>query len=452
MLSMRFIALALVVSAFFAAGAPFGAPSASAASIYDDVITVGGDFTVSNTFTGSGGACGASAPNEQDLYSSWASLITDPTAYAPGQNTGLITDAITAYNDALTAGTGWGVLQYTNTNNGSSVGGADMAVGDQALFVVWNAVDNQLTFGDYASNPALLSGTDTYNARIVWYNNGGNCELKVASLYKGAGPLQPTSITGTAVTFLNFDIIYPAGYEGEIAPDSPPVPPVIAEITPDISIQSILNWHVTAHDLNFNTFDKVPFTCTDDGNNVVTDESGLTPVMSIEIYNSSNVLIDSGTISPTVPFEFDVPKLESDNDYTIITKYDCGGTVEFPNSDELLFTVNQFGSELVDVTPCFNPADITDFDINECLQAFYNILDNLMFNTVKVGGADISDKKSGCYTLGTLGDWLNVPTSSRTICPQFPDTIRNIVTPFVTFLLGLIVMRSIINKSSRSDL
>lgn len=425
MRSVRFAALALIIGAFLAAGAPLGAPSASAASIYDDAYQTTNTAIVSQP-------SGVSCTEDLNVTNSWGLVIQNSTRF----NGNAWTSLSTAFNSG-----DWVVTQ-SNAN------------GAKTVLVYWTE-DHTLGLNWHDDYIDLTTSSSFHAAEIGnQYNVGGNCEnaeLLNYTVYSGApgGSWVSYPAGGYYNLFAHVtNVNTPVDYEG-----SPVVttPAVVAEITPDIAIQSILNWHITAHDLNFNTFDKVPFTCTEDGDNVATDESGLTPVMDIEIYNSTNVLIDSGTISPTVPFEFDVPKLESSNDYTIITKYDCGGTVVFPNSDELLFSVNEFGSELVDVTPCFNPADITEFDINDCLQSFYDILDNLMFNTVKVGGPDVSSLPAGCHTLGTLGDWLNVPASSRTICPQFSETVRNIVTPFITFLLGLIVMRSIVNKSSRSD-
>lgn len=238
-----------------------------------------------------------------------------------------------------------------------------------------------------------------------------------------------------------FSIDYPVDYEGEIIPDTynPPAPPL--DWSPDVNMVNVVDWKITLQDKNFNTFDPVPFTCN----------QGLTPVIQYDLYNNDTdpiTKLATGVFSPTVPFEFQSEKYDIETEYKFIGNYYCGDDITtFSKQTTYYFTVNAAGSYIPPTDSCY--ADTFPFiDLNGCTGVLENFLNNLSFGAISF--PDWSINNDSCHTLGIIGDWINVPASSRTICPQFPAEIRNIVTPFLTFILGLTILGVIVTKS-RSD-
>lgn len=80
----------------------------------------------------------------------------------------------------------------------------------------------------------------------------------------------------------------------------------------------------------------------------------------------------------------------------------------------------------------------------DCRDQFIKIGNILTFNSISF----ISIEASGCRTLGTIGDWL--PLENKTVCPQVPSEIRQVVTPFITFGTMLLLVYGVI-KIARSN-
>lgn len=113
------------------------------------------------------------------------------------------------------------------------------------------------------------------------------------------------------------------------------------------------------------------------------------------------------------------------------TNGDCETT---PISNDAIDT-NQQVCNFTDQFPYIN------FD--SCTQSFKNILNKLSFGKIDLRG-NIPKTTTECHALNTFDDWLNLP-SGYVVCPQFSTEIRDIVTPFVTFLLGIITFTFLLN-------
>jgi hypothetical protein len=74
------------------------------------------------------------------------------------------------------------------------------------------------------------------------------------------------------------------------------------------------------------------------------------------------------------------------------------------------------------------------------------VTDALTFGTVKLGND--YNFNNQCRTLGTIGDWMNL--DNKTVCPVMPESVRNIITPFITFALGLMTIKFIASKTGSS--
>jgi len=100
---------------------------------------------------------------------------------------------------------------------------------------------------------------------------------------------------------------------------------------------------------------------------------------------------------------------------------------------------------------CFAPLSFTDcmspsfpfFDINKCYDNMTIITSMLTFNYAGFGNGWTASNQ--CYTLTTFNEWLHL--SNPVVCPEMPATVRDIVTPFVTFFLGLITITFIAKRT-----
>jgi len=87
---------------------------------------------------------------------------------------------------------------------------------------------------------------------------------------------------------------------------------------------------------------------------------------------------------------------------------------------------------IADLTNCFDE-NFPYVDLVDCVDNMKNVITLLSFNTLKFGNS--WQTPDGCHTLTVIGDWLNL--TNRTICPQIPQAMRDIITPFITLGLGL---------------
>lgn len=204
------------------------------------------------------------------------------------------------------------------------------------------------------------------------------------------------------------------------------------DFTPRLNVLTGVDNKVTIQDMNFNTFDEVPFTCNE----------GLAPVIQYELKDESLAVIDSGTMSPTTQYVYQHTRELAERTFTFTANYYCGDTSEdplFPSSSTVEYTLTQGGTLKNDIfASCMN-SEFPYLHFDACTENIETALNMLSFGSVKLGNEWTSN--DGCTELNVLGDWLNVP--DNTVCPFFSSTIRNVVTPFVTLLLGLVTLNFI---------
>lgn len=235
-----------------------------------------------------------------------------------------------------------------------------------------------------------------------------------------------------------YPITYPDAYEGEIIPETQN-PVIPSNETPNWYTSDAVDYLVNIHDTNFNTFDGNPFLCQPDD---------LAPVLYWTIYNNTtNVQMATGVQSATSQINFQASKNNTLTEYRIEGYYDCGGDPIFTELGIKIFSINQYGmldNKILD--DCLIP-DFPFIDMNGCLNNVYAMIGLLSFNSVKFG--NVWQTSDSCYNLVILDDWINL--SNPTICPQFPSSVRNIITPFVTFILGIITIGFIVKRKDRND-
>lgn len=126
--------------------------------------------------------------------------------------------------------------------------------------------------------------------------------------------------------------------------------------------------------------------------------------------------------------------------------------------------VGQFVSGSTDISDCNDDGLCSAppiYDLSSCFQdtfPFINISDCtadikglfylMSFKTFTFGDNNIKGSATGCKTLDTFDNWLNLP-NGYIVCPQIPQQVRSVVTPFITFILGLIIMKFVLNRQGR---
>lgn len=231
-----------------------------------------------------------------------------------------------------------------------------------------------------------------------------------------------------------FPIIYPDGYSGELIPDSYD-PPSINDSTPDFFVVSSVNGLVTIRDRRFNTFDNVPFMC----------EDGLTPYIRYSLNDLDHYLIfDTGGFSPTVDYQFQLPVKNQIINYEFSGRYDCGDNTEpsFPNSSSVQFQLDPLGGLKTDLFEECISQEFPFIHYEGCYENVMRMLNMLSFSSLKINGWTYNAQ---CRQLTVLGGWLGTQPG-QVICPNFSPQVRNTVTPFIAFFLGLTMFGFLLHR------
>lgn len=238
----------------------------------------------------------------------------------------------------------------------------------------------------------------------------------------------------------NMVITYPPGYDGNVIQPVVPIP-LYNNWVPNFVVYDKFDtskpFRVEISDSNFFTFDKQAFLCSD----------SLIPALHYEIWDRHNKslegdeeLLYSGVLSASAPIIHDLPVSSNIKNYRVIGWYECSSGV-FPESNFRDFSLNSQGTlnNVSDFDLCMKP-EFPFMDINACISNFETIVNMLAFGQLELGNVWIFETGQ-CRNLTSIGPWLGL--SNTYVCPQFPEYIRNVVTPFVTFLLGLLSVQFI---------
>lgn len=235
-----------------------------------------------------------------------------------------------------------------------------------------------------------------------------------------------------------FDFNYPAGYEGEPILTEFEPPKEQLSFTPDFIRASATDWKVEIYDRNWFTFDDVrPFYC----------EGGLSPVIEYEIHNDdTEELITSGVYSPTVQLFYQHERIETDTEYRITGKYDCGAesNFEFTDTSSITYVIQSTGQlEYNVMQDCFID-EFPWFDYGGCVSNLQNYINLISFGSFKYDPYEVNnfDVPQGCHVISSIAPWLGLPANYQ-VCPAFSENVRNVVTPFVTFAISLTALYGI---------
>lgn len=209
-----------------------------ATSGYDNVIKTGGTAKVTIDYTAGGGGCSLISPISTDITTSWASIVKDSSRYYNGTSSQAST-VISAFNNALNSGVGWGLVQSFAWQDGNAApnSNAYLKATDSWVTLYFSDSPNatfNTVFANPLYNPQLNMQGSWYSVTIAYTNNVvGQCNLGVTNIYHGTNNPSSVAIQDAAagsdfekVIFLNFNIAYPEypqTYEGEFPPiEMPP--------------------------------------------------------------------------------------------------------------------------------------------------------------------------------------------------------------------------------------
>lgn len=436
----------LIFSALFMSlgmvGALASAQPAHAASSYDSVIT-----SVDNLNINCYSYVDSSFVGTQDLSYNWSNALNPSMSTMSGSGEPInrvnssggtyVTNVWDTLQDRLNDGQGWTVL---NQSDGSSY--------DRIYFYVQTTIASPTFPGsDYIrySNSYLVQISCRQDGILVDY---GSADTTRNNYIMGA--------RGTPYEkfyFMSNTITYPSGYEGELIAEAAPTPGVSSDYVPDWYASEAVNWVVSLHDQNFNTFDGIEWTCSEDGNSIIEGGDGLAPVLYWQVWRDDfptegeNLLIDDGYQSATAPVMVELPiNRDEAREYRVAGWYECGGDVDFTDASNFTFIVNKGG--VLDESSALSDCISEEFPFIHLDDCISNLA---IFGKIALfGGATFNNNwtaSTDCTTLNTMDDWLHL--ENPTVCPMMPSYVRNIVTPFITFILGLITMRFLATRTGK---
>lgn len=386
-------------------------PSASAASAYDD------NYVTTDSVTAKNPVCA----NGIDVTNNWATIIQN--SEHPSAN-----DAWTALSNAFDNGR-WGVSEWYSPGAGYQ-GPIIFFTEDDSLYLDWTSIQ----YGVYAFGN---------NIKVITLEQKNDCETVDIASYSSSEPFAYVSQSDSNPRnlFVYTDHPnYPSGYEGPEVPDSynPPAPPL--DWVPDLHVVAGIDNKVTIQDRHFNTFDENPFTCNE----------GLTPVINYELKDVNSNVIDSGTISATIQYTYQHQNELAERTYSFTASYYCGSEPDdptFSSSSTVSYTLTQGGTLKNDLFASCMDSEFPFLHFDACMTNIETAISMLSFGVLKFGND--WQTTDGCTQLNVLDDWLNI--TNGTVCPFFSNEVRNIVTPFVTLLLGLITMNFIFKIGNDSN-
>lgn len=429
---------------------------ANAVSAYDDLIVPVNDVIIDD-----------STCDPQSLAIPWSQVFSGTTGTFGSAGGDLNFEwtgtALTNFNDiqSLWLNTvpdgSWGVSQVTG-------GGSDRFI--NVWFTDYEDVDAQFTNSGepynirslrvYRNDEELVFDDHIYSIFLAYKNNGLCDTVTISDPFSSTAQIGiiaqdltlDVGVYGIQPLFANIDIVYPEGYDGEELPDSwnPPAPP--STLAPDIFMHSVVDFKGEFSDRNYLTTDGVlPVLC---------EPGALVPIIHLTLFEGTSSMgepIDNITASASSVFWIDFKAYEERyGEFTILAAYDCGEGYEpsFSEYSEYNFEVDENGFL---VNQGFEECITSEFpyvDFDACWNNMGLLVNSLSFSTISFA-PDWRIQDNGCRTLGTIGDWMHAEGSNRLVCPQFSSDIRGVVTPFITFLLGIVTLGILLTKTRREQ-
>lgn len=344
-------------------------------------------------------------------------------------NSAFLTQMETDYNNNKGTGSGWGAYymdgSYTGNDGGSII---FMQFDPSTVFTV---------------TPYMVGGSPY--PQNYWLNADHPIQMVTMGLNPNAGcryQLSTSSSSRIAMGSPNYkwlylatnNITYPSDMSNSPIPGSltPPTPPNTSQ--PNWSISNIINFKAHFSDSNFATTDQTyPVLCDDNTAPVLH-----TQLFSLDSSNNATKL-QEWTTSATAQFDYDFGSSNATRNYRILGWYDCGASDshQFINNGQLEFKVNPQGTQQFDLFTSCVSQNFPFIDVQGCMSNLQTVFSYMVFNQIQMPNWSFD---GSCHQLTTFNDWLHLQNNNGYVCPQIPAAVRNVVTPFVGFMLGIVTI------------
>lgn len=450
----------LSLSLFAVGFALLGASPVSAATVYDDLVKTTDNITLDNIYGGPNVPLDNPSYRSIPAYSGPTQLNDTDFQYytSGGQTTFDNVDSIVQTKS----------LVYKTISSNSTV-----------TFFITDDPDASLTF-DYVYdyyNALIFNVSNGHKLGIITYRIDQEYRMNVSYEYVDVTSsdyfriiaADPTDGNDNRIFFTDANITYPPGYNGEDIPGELPIIPKDLDYWLDFTYtnttdQIIANYvgKKTSPVSSLSDPKWVWWTLykdapnTTDGENVCEITELATKPFNLidscpdlDIDNSATYYLRAG-VNP-----IDNPHIQRP-DYNItylfsvfvidFSKPSQGTTLDcVPGATGPSFGVVCAEPKVIDFTQCFTDS-FPFVDPFACADNFV-----LIFSLLTTGSTITGVPRWGfdptCKSLNTFDEWLNLP-SGYVVCPQFPSAIRNIVTPFIAFLLGIVTLGFISRHNS----
>jgi len=464
---MNRLTLFLLLLGFGFLGALIGATPTNAVSQYDNLINPVSQLTI----RGPNDSCTA------NMTYDWSRPIQDQSTWLDinSNNELRMNQMRTSFMSTIGVSNGkWGVSLKQNDN-------PNIPTGDE--YLVWWTTDTP-TFEFYDFTGTGVKGLALGNINMVWVvpygtNPDGSCRMKVqnnewnpnyygqpiARMPYGQQQIRPFFAT-------NINIPFPPEYQGLQVPGTPP------QLTQDVDYWVDFSYTNTQSSLTSKYLNKktnpvtnlpdpavVSWTLWQDA--VYNDQGGTeicTQSRPISLpFDTSQACPEfipdptkqyflTSQVNPNNPAN---QSLFNDESYTIswlntvyridFTKTNAGST-ESCEGGAIGGNMSVFcnSPKEFNFLDCMKP-DFPFVDIPQCTKTFQILFNYMFLSQTKVPNFTTD---SSCHNLNIMDEWLNLPNNYQ-VCPQIPPYVRNVTTPFVAFLLGLVTIGFI--KRVRGD-
>lgn len=428
--------LFILALALAAAGALAGARSSTANAAFDY-----GVVNATDGFVGAGSVCSdkfVTMANYDPFNSANPSYYQKDWLYTDGGYRSQL-DTMAGDNAASkSAGSGWAA--YYTANTGSANGGT-------ITYITFDPT-TKFTIAPYMVGGSPYPGAYHLNAdhtmKIYTISVNANAGCRLQGSYGEATVINgDNNNPGTVPQWLYIstdpaNISYPSDYGNSPIPQTFTIHLAAAhkpkDSQPDMAMQDMSNWHGNFYDKTFYTFDLPPWQCDD----------GFDPILNIEVWSHYDgeipVKLATGSTGANGLFTYDFPKKEDGfYKYQIISWYSCtDGSFDFANHSYFNFTIDNKGNimAMMDVSSCMR-TDFPFVNVDGCMTTMAGVFQYLVFHRIKLPDWQYN---ADCHQLTTMGSWLHLTGSNSYVCAQVPAEVRNTVTPFVAFMLGIVTL------------
>lgn len=391
----------------------------------------------------------------QNIATSWVTEMKNSSNWIG--DTSQRDEFMTALDDSI-AGGNYVVYKIRSWENGF---GNQSSHWYDTIQVVYSPTGgmNLKWFNETGTNGVIAdtTGHKTYTLSLHNYNavyqgvGGGDCRTAVDHGISDVGSGYTVSLAdGSYQAFRIFadNENIPTGFTGTIPTADAWVWP---DLTTDVSIAyKVENKHVTL----WNTTPTPPltdgmackWTIANESDGVLKDViTGCDQFIDVDV-NTYTTQEAGGVVVNPLLVHFAVVA-DKNNDGVILEDEELGTVIRNLNIDGQNYTGtsghNWEDDDRVDWYSCVdNQAPF--IHIPECVANFGVFAKMLSSDAINLG---IPSVNGSCRTLGTVGDWMRV--ENKQVCPKVPESVRNVVTPFIIFALSLLVVGYIARKGAR---